>query len=72
MIKMYAACGDGSGDICFLGLEPGNIDRLKQGDPIVIRSKDLGCKANFSLAVCFLKGKEFAAPHDKYKGGHPA
>lgn len=62
MIKMYAVSKDDSPDICFLGLEPVNIERIKKNEPIVIRLKELGSSLDISFAICFSDGKTVSYP----------
>jgi hypothetical protein len=52
MIKATGVTKDGS-TLILLGLEAGNLVKLREGKPIKVRSEDLKLEGNFEILICY-------------------
>lgn len=52
MIKATAQAKNGR-TLILLGIEEGNVVKLKEGKPILVKSEDLHLPGNFEIMICY-------------------
>ena len=52
MIKATAFAADGQ-TLILLGLEEGNVAKLREGKPIIVKSSELNLLGNFEIMICY-------------------